>query len=107
MTDQPEPVFLGSAELDRTVGLVLELAAQLHVERRRRMVLEAALRARRLLDDSDLQQADADAGVDEAVARALDEAQRHLLDVLTERNDARGPLRDESAGADRHDKGAS
>jgi len=106
MTDGREPSFLGSPDLDRTVGLVLELAAQLHTERHRRIVLEATLRERGLLGDDEMARAAADPQVIAAVAEALDRAQRRLFDVITELDDVAGPLRpaDESTAERVHEE---
>lgn len=46
----PDPVYLENPVLDATVRMVVELAAQVWVERERRITLESVLAARGLLD---------------------------------------------------------
>lgn len=89
----PEPRLLAPADVDQVAGLVFELAAQLHVERQRRMALEEALVRRGLVDPDEVAALAADDAFGGLVDDALTRAQRALLDVLLESDDARGPLR--------------
>lgn len=51
MSDQR---YLGAADLDTLAALVMELAAQLHAERHRRIALEQALAARGIVASGDI-----------------------------------------------------
>jgi len=76
--------------------MVLELAAQLHVERQRRMALEALLVRQGLLDAA-APEAMATDGTFLVSARAeLDASLRRLLRIMTEAGDPSGPLRAEA-----------
>jgi hypothetical protein len=88
----------GDPRMDKLAGLVFELAAQLHVERQRRLALETALvRAGHLAPDAVASLA-GDAGLLEAARADLDGSIRGLLRIVTEDGDARGPLRAETPG---------
>lgn len=79
-------------DIDRLTGLVFELAAQLHIERTRRLALEAALeRAGGLLPGA----VDALAGEAPVLSRSrqeLETSMRKLLRVLGDDPDPRMPL---------------
>lgn len=83
---QPEPTYLGAADVDKLCGLVFELAGQVNELTARVMRLEAAA------DGAD---PDAPTLADET-RRSLD----GLMAVLLERNDMRGPLRHEAPTTD-------
>ncbi|MEQ8694641.1 MAG: hypothetical protein RIC85_04890 [Gammaproteobacteria bacterium] len=51
----PNPIYLDDPVLDTMVSIVLELAAQMWVEREQRMVLESALAARGILTNETLE----------------------------------------------------
>ncbi len=87
-------VLLRDPIQDKLAGLVFELAQQLHVERARRMALEAALMRAGLIDMDAIVAAEA-AGRGESAA-AAEEAVARLMRVLTECGDAKAPLRAEA-----------
>ncbi len=79
-------------DTDRLTGLLFELAAQLHVERTRRLALETALERAGLLPTGAV---DALAGDADLLARTraeLELAMRKLMRVLGDDPDPRTPL---------------
>jgi hypothetical protein len=86
----------GVPDPERLAGLVFELASQLHVERARRIALEAVLREAGLVSDEKIEAAAADAATRAATAAALDKAMHGLMRVVTEGSDPRTPLRREA-----------
>ena len=97
------PVELGRLDNSKLAALIFELASQLHVERARRLALEAALVARGTLSESDIEAAGSDAAFRRTAAEAADFAVRRLLRVLSESSDERGPLRGEAPAPERGD----
>jgi len=85
----------GTPDAERLTGLVFELASQLHVERARRIALEAVLQKAGLLSDAAIEEAGAAPDTRAATAAALDRAMFGLMRVLTESADPRAPLRKE------------
>lgn len=96
MSPHPEFGGLDNATLG---GLILELASQLHVERTRRLALEAALAEAGVVAPATIEKAGAQAALRERAAKAADESIRKLLRVLSDSKDERVPLRAESGGA--------
>lgn len=95
--DLAELTFFRDPDVDKLAALVMDLAAQLHMERQRRMALEAALATEGTLDRARIDAlADDPAFLTEARA-ALDASQARLFAILTERGDRRAPLRPETA----------
>ncbi len=90
---EPPPPF-GAPSLEQLTALVFELASQLHVERARRLALQAALEDAGFLASGALDAA-ASAAVRARAAAALDQAMRGMMRVLTENDDPRRPLRAE------------
>jgi len=90
---QPELRLLVASNVDQVAGLVFELAAQLHVERQRRLALEEVLVRRELVARDELHALAGDEAFRDLVRLELVRAQRALLDVLLESDDARTPLR--------------
>lgn len=88
-----EWTFLGEAQIDQLAGLVVELAGQLHVERVRISALEHALKAAGVLDLDAIGAAAAESTLAATAADQLDRSLAGLLRVMTEGDDARGPLR--------------
>jgi hypothetical protein len=86
----------GTPDNERLAGLVFELASQLHVERARRIALEAVLREAGLLNDEKIEAAAMVAETRDRTAAALDKAMHGLMRVVTEGSDPRQPLRKES-----------
>ncbi len=94
--DLDELSFFENREVDRLAQLVFDLAAQLHIERQRRLALETLLTRSGAVEASDLA-ALADEPDFLAEARSqLDDSQRRLLTILIEGGDRRTPLRDET-----------
>ena len=88
--------YLEGVGPDRLAALVLELAAQLHVERQRRMALEEVLTRRGLLAREDVEALAVDPDFLARSQVALDGALRRLIRIMAEAGDPRGPLRVEA-----------
>jgi hypothetical protein len=83
-----------------TLGaLLFELASQLHVERTRRLALEAALAEAGVVAPATIERTGEQAAVREQAAKAADESVRKLLRVLSDSKDERVPLRAEGRRA--------
>jgi hypothetical protein len=79
-----------------TLGaLILELASQLHVERTRRLALEAALADAGVVGPATIEKTGEQAALREQAAKAADQSIRKLLRVLSDSKDERVPLRAE------------
>jgi GAF domain-containing protein len=77
----PDPIYLENPVLDATVRMLVELAAQVWIERERRLTLESVLAARGLLDAAAIEAFRPDA----AQAAALKaERARFIEDVFKE-----------------------
>jgi hypothetical protein len=76
-------------------ALILELASQLHVERTRRLALEAALAAAGVVAPATIEKMGEQAALREQAANAADQSIRKLLRVLSDSKDERVPLRAE------------
>ena len=87
---------LGTLSNDTLAELLFELASQLHVERTRRMALEAALQQRGLLQAADIEAAGADASAAQQACEAADHSIQALLAILSESSDLRAPLRSQA-----------
>lgn len=88
-----ELTFFRDPDLDKLSAVVFDLAAQLHVERQRRMALETALVAEGITSREAIDRlADDEAFLGEARG-ALDAAQARVFAILKERGDRRTPLR--------------
>jgi len=85
----------GTPDPERLAGLVFELASQLHVERARRMALEAVLRDAGLVSEAAIEAAGATDATRADMGAALDKAMHGLMRVMTESSDPRTPLRKE------------
>jgi hypothetical protein len=85
-------------ELDNaTLGaLIFELASQLHVERTRRLALEAALAEAGVVVPAAIEKASEHPPFREQAAMAADQSIRKLLRALSESKDERIPLRAEA-----------
>jgi hypothetical protein len=84
-------------DAERLAGLVFELASQLQVERSQRLALELALERAGVLAPNALAAVAGDVELRQRSRAELDQSMEKLLRVLTERADARGPLRGEIA----------
>jgi hypothetical protein len=89
----PEFGALDNATL---AALVFELASQLHIERTRRLALEAALASAGLVTPAKIEAAAEDDAFREEAGRAADGSICKLLRVLSESPDERVPLRAEA-----------
>jgi hypothetical protein len=88
--------YLDGVTPDRLAALLMELAAQLHAERQRRMALEEALVRRGVLAREEIEALAGDAPFLALSQAALDVNLRRLLRIMAEAGDARGPLRAEA-----------
>lgn len=93
MSTKPE---FGAIDGTKLAGLIFELASQLHVERSRRLALEAALAARGILAPDAVESAGATPALRASAEAAADASIRALLRVLSESPDERVPLRGEA-----------
>ncbi len=84
--------YLGGVSPDQLAALVLELASQLHVERTRRMALEAVLVRQGIIDATAL---DGEPALAAQALGALDQSLRRLFRILAAQGDPTGPLRAE------------
>lgn len=92
----PEPHALGARQVDGLAAMVLELAAQLHVERARVRALEHHLRALAPVPDGPLTLPAEAAGPRAELAADLRRSVAALLAAAAEQDDARAPLRHET-----------
>jgi hypothetical protein len=97
------PVEFGELSSSKLAALVFEIASQLHVERARRLALEAALSALGLLCEADFEKVANDPAYCRRSAEAADAAVRRLLRVLSESPDEKAPLRGEAPAPGRGD----
>ncbi|MGG5817428.1 hypothetical protein [Falsiroseomonas sp. HW251] len=88
--------YLREVSPDRLASLLMELAAQLHAERQRRMALEDVLVRRGVIAREEIEALAGDAAFLESSQAALDANLRRLLRIMAEAGDARGPLRNEA-----------
>lgn len=92
------PPEFGKLDCAAVAALVFELASQLHIERTRRLALEAALADCGVLDPAKVRAAVENPAVRAAAARAADDAVCRLLRSLTESSNEQTPLRAEAPG---------
>src|SRR5206468_10745266 len=90
--------YLDATAHDRLGALLFELASQLHVERQRRIALEAALQRAGVLAPGAIDALVEDGAVMGQGRDALDGALRRLMRIMTEAGAPAGPLRDEAPG---------
>ena len=98
MSGRPD---FGGLDVERLGALVFELASQLHIERTRRLALEAALADAGLVAAPAIERAGDGPAFREHAAQAADRSIRRLLAILSESTDERAPLRgedDQAAG---------
>ena len=88
-----DPSPFGQPDTDRLAGLVFELASQLHVERSRRLALEAALVRSGALSAEALAAAGDSTEFLDRAREELDRSMGKLMRVLLENGDVRTPLR--------------
>jgi hypothetical protein len=75
----PDPVYLDSPVLDATVRMLVELAAQVWIERERRLALEALLAAQGVISSAAIEQFRTDAAQAAAIKA---ERARFIEDVF-------------------------
>jgi hypothetical protein len=90
------PEEFGGLDSSRLAALIFELASQLHIERSRRLALEAVLVRRGVLAAAEIDALAEDPAWRRQASEAADLAVRKLLLVLAESDDARAPLRAEA-----------
>ena len=93
MSADDSDILSSAPTLDQLTALVFELASQLHVERIRRIALEAALERTGTLAPGVLEGQTLAAEIRPRAAEALERAMAGIMRVLTENADARTPLR--------------
>ncbi len=93
--------YFADPQLDRAVGLVMQLAAELHVTTQRLHALEQLLVASGVIEQGALDAFQPDEAQRERLTAVRDGAMGRLLRVLTEDGPAEHPLRDELARAPR------
>jgi len=96
MTKPDELTFFDDAEDDVLAALVMDLAAQLHIERQRRMALEELLIRSGAIDKDAMEGLVTDTEFQTKTGSALDRAQARLIRIITEHGDRTGPLRAEA-----------
>lgn len=96
-----ELTFFGDRETDRLTQLVFDLAAQLHIERQRRLALETVLTRAGVVKPAEIEALAGDADFLKTARAALDESQGRLMTIIIEGGDRRTPLREESASVSR------
>ena len=94
-----EVTYFADPQLDRAVGLIFELAAEVHVTTQRLHALEAVLVDAGVLPTGSVDVYEPDTGSRQRLDDVRDEAMGRLLRVLTEHGPAEHPLRDEVAHA--------
>ncbi len=93
--------YFTDPQLDRAVGLIMQLAAELHVTTQRLHALEQVLVERNALAAGELDAFQPDAEQRKHLESVRDGAMERILRVLTEDGPAEHPLRDELARAPR------
>lgn len=93
--------YFADPQLDRAVGLVMQLAAELHVTTQRLHALEHLLVGSGVLAEGALDAFQPDESQRAQLAAVRDGAMGRLLRVLTEDGPAEHPLRDELVRAPR------
>lgn len=83
---------------DRLVGLLFELASQLHAERARRIALECALEEAGSLPAGWMESWQGGECYNRLCQEALDDSMSRLMQIMAESADPRTPLRREAAG---------
>lgn len=90
------PAEFGEISASKLAGLIFELASQLHVERARRLALEARLEALGVVTPESIESTAGDSRLRAASEAAADASIRALLRILSEATDERTPLRGEA-----------
>lgn len=98
--------YFADPQLDRAVGLIMQLAADLHVTTQRAHALEQLLVANGVLTEGALDAFQPDDAQRQRLVEVRDAAMGRLLRVLTEDGPAEHPLRDELPRVPGHARGA-
>jgi hypothetical protein len=93
--------YFSDPQLDRAMGLIMQLAAELHVTTQRLHALEQILVAKGALAAGELDAFQPDGEQRKHLESVRDGAMERILRVLTEDGPAEHPLRDELARAPR------
>ncbi len=98
MSGRDEPSFLpeGGASADTLAALVMDLGAQLHVERQARLALQEALLRKGVVDAAAIDALAEDADFLAKARAGLDRSMARIMRILIEAGDRTGPLRAES-----------
>lgn len=99
MTMSGEVTYFSDPQLDRAIGLIWQLAAELHLSTQRCRALEALLVRHNVLEAGELDAFAPQGDETAAFDAARDEFMRRLLRVLTEDGPAAHPLRAEARTA--------
>lgn len=90
--------FFDDPQLDTVVGLVFDLAAQLHIERQRRAALEALLLRSGTITPGELESLTADDEFLASTRAGLDRSLDRLMQIVVEDGPPQHPLRSEADG---------
>ena len=96
MSKPTELTFFDDAENDVLAALVMDLAAQLHIERQRRLALETVLTRARLIDPDAMAALADDQDFRSEAGASLDRSLARLIRIMTQHGDRTGPLRAEA-----------
>jgi hypothetical protein len=96
---QMEQVFFADPAVDRLVGLVFNLAAELQVTRERVRMLEHVLEERGVIPPGALEAVDAGAPIEAAIAADRRDFVEHFLAPLSGRAASRNDLTPDEVGA--------
>jgi hypothetical protein len=88
--------FFDDPQLDTAVGLIFDLASQLHIERQRRTALETALVRKELVSRKELDALSDDRAFLDQSRQSLDESLARLMQIMTESGPPQHPLRAEA-----------
>lgn len=87
--------YFADPQLDRAVGLIMQLAAENHIATQRIHALEMLLVRKGVVDEGELDAFEPQGAESERLGAVRDRAMERLLRVLTESGPAEHPLRDE------------
>jgi len=100
MTRDEHSFLPAGSTADTLAALVMDLAAQLHVERQARLALEEALSRAGVLPDGAVAALAADPVLLARSRAGLDRSLGRLMRIMTEAGDHTGPLRPEAPAPD-------
>ena len=82
MVDQPEQTFFPDPAVDRVMGVLFNLAAEVQVLRERNRVLEQLLAAKGVITEDELERFRGSEAQEQAIARDRRDYVRHLLEPV-------------------------